>query len=353
MVSEIRLGLVAFCSPTGLGYQTRAIHQHLKPAKTMVVDLSSYNGMPLHPDWYPDAWRFVRGFPTDQDCDEFLDGLDSVIVCETPLNYRLFAAAEKRGVRTILQANPEFCDYLTSSPPPRPTLIGLPSTWMEDEIRHAVPGIPVEALPVPIDLSALPQRAITEARRFIHIAGRPAAHDRNGTLDFIAAARIAARSMPGAEFIIFCQTPTDEISRALLGAPITLVGAVSDPTEMYREADILVLPRRYGGLCLPAQEAVGSGIPVLMPAISPNNSWLPHSWLLPVRPDHQRFMARSPINLYGVEVPVLAQRMIALYRDRARVVRMHHEAQTLARRLSWDALLSRYEEVIGLQELAA
>ena len=34
---------------------------------------------------------------------------------------------------------------------------------------------------------------------------------------------------------------------------------------------MLVLPRKYGGLCLPALEAAASGLAVLMPDISPNH----------------------------------------------------------------------------------
>jgi glycosyltransferase involved in cell wall biosynthesis len=38
-------------------------------------------------------------------------------------------------------------------------------------------------------------------------------------------------------------------------------------------ADVLVLPRRYAGLCLPALEAMADGCPVIMTDAPPQNGW--------------------------------------------------------------------------------
>jgi hypothetical protein len=47
-----------------------------------------------------------------------------------------------------------------------------------------------------------------------------------------------------------------------------------EPTDdqwgMYDDQDVLLLPRRYGGLCLPALEAASMGLVVAMPECSPN-----------------------------------------------------------------------------------
>src|SRR6202035_4449776 len=99
-----KLGLLTYATSTGLGYQTKSLHDHLKPSKTMLVDLSQYNHMPLDPTWYK-APITTHGFPTDYEIDQFLDGLDVVFVCETPLNYYLFKRARELGIKTILQYN--------------------------------------------------------------------------------------------------------------------------------------------------------------------------------------------------------------------------------------------------------
>jgi glycosyltransferase involved in cell wall biosynthesis len=39
---------------------------------------------------------------------------------------------------------------------------------------------------------------------------------------------------------------------------------------MYENQHLLIIPRRYGGLCLPALEAAACGLVVAMPDVSPN-----------------------------------------------------------------------------------
>src|SRR3954469_794163 len=99
-----RLGMLVYATDTGLGVQTRAAYRHLKPVKTMLVDLTAYNHLPIHDDWYSFDIR-TNGFPTNLEIDTFLHGLDAVFVCETPLTYYLFDRARQLGIRTIQQPN--------------------------------------------------------------------------------------------------------------------------------------------------------------------------------------------------------------------------------------------------------
>jgi glycosyltransferase involved in cell wall biosynthesis len=340
---DYRLGVVAFCSDTGLGTQTRAYCKYLNPVKVMVVDLSPLNHMSIHPEWYPDAWRVVKGIPAPKDCDEFLEDLDCILLAETPLSYHLFEAARRKGIASILVYNFEFLDYLNQPHLPRPTLLAAPSTWNIERVRQL--GMPVVELPVPVDAGQLPQRTITKATRFFHIAGRPAVHDRNGTLHFIEAAKLAAQHEP-LEFTLYCQQPSEVMRRALRGSTIKLVEHVTDSADLYRDGDVLVMPRRYGGLCLPVNEAISCGIPVLMPDVSPNNDWLPSDWLLPTTRRTYQFMAHTPVDVHSVLVPAVAQKMLDLYRHPDAVECMHEQAKALAGELSWERLKPRYEEVI-------
>lgn len=350
-----RFGLITFATDTGLGIQTRSLFEHLHPTKVMLVDLNAYNHMPVHREWYDSSssLQYVTGFPTHADVDRFLDGLDTVMCCETPLNYLLFSRAAELGIKTVLQANPEFCDYLNQFPPARPTVIGLPSPWMRSDIERVAGTAQVIDLPAPIALDELHEHTAPQARTFVHVAGRPAHGDRNGTLDFIAAAQVAAPAAPEARFVVYCQQPTPEIHRAITGTGVELRGAVERPADIYQDADVLVLPRRYGGLCLPQQEAIGCGIPVLMPDISPNNHWLPLDWLIPVQSHTEVFMARSPITMYRANVQSLAMRMVWMYRDAEQFQKMRGQARELAQTRSWDALLPLYREVLRLDEVAA
>lgn len=338
-----KFGLLCYATDTGLGRQTKLLHDLMRPAKTMLVDISSYNNLPLHLDWYDHVDVKTTGFPTRQDIDSFLVGLDAVFICETPLNYYLISRANELGVATILQYNYEFFDYIPNPFLPKPTVFAGPTLWNKE--RLAQQGFNITHLPLPIDISVLPQRTITQARHFFHVAGRPAVHDRNGTLDFVKAVRMLSPASD-VHYTVYCQAPTAELRRAVAGTRVQIVEHLPDYTDMFRHGDVMVLPRRYGGLCLPLNEAIGSGIPVLMTDVDPNNTWLPREWLVPVMPRSTTFTAHCPVELHSVNVQRLAERMNDLYRRPELVAVMHQQAKDLAASLSWEKLEPRYEEVV-------
>ena len=75
---------------------------------------------------------------------------------------------------------------------------------------------------------------------------------------------------------------------------------------MYFGFDLMVLPRRYAGLCLPMNEALLSGLPVFMTNISPNNNVLPSDWLVDAQIIDQ-FKAKTLIDVYGANPRQLAE----------------------------------------------
>jgi len=100
------------------------------------------------------------------------------------------------------------------------------------------------------------------------------------------------------------------------------------------------MPRKYGGLCLPINEALGAEMPVIAPNISPNNLWLPKEWLTPA---HQsiKLKARQVVDIYEPDLKALAQKMDQFcdtdFYDSAR-----GKAKELKESISWDNLLPLY-----------
>lgn len=337
---SIRLGLIAYGTPTGLGYQTRALHDHLHPVKTLLIDLSERKGLPLHREWFPGAT--VVKAPTERDLARFLDGLDVVLCCETPINYDLFRLARLRGVRTVLQINFEFLDYFRDPFLPKPTVFATPSPWNLDRLNPG-PFPRVWPLPVPIDPASIPQRQVTEARTFLHVGGRPAARDRNGTHDFI---HLAARCPNlDARWILACQSPGPELRRAIRGTRVELLGDVPDPGDLYAVGDIMILPRRYGGLCMPALEALTAGMPVIMPDIPPNNLWLPADWLAPAQVI-DTLQAKTSIDLHHTDPAALEALIRRAHADPGMVADWAATARSIAKRWTWDELLPSYRDFL-------
>lgn len=335
----MRLGLIARADHRGLGQQTRAVFEQLHPAKTMVVNCPSAHPLPLHLEYFPGA-TVVNRIPTDQDCHDFLrEGIDVVYSAETFYNPNLPDIARQYGVKTVLHINREFLDRKD-----RPDLWAAPSWWHFDEIPD-----PKIFLPVPIDLSKYPPQPPRDtATRFLHVIGRPAIHDRNGTADLLDALAYVPTPI---ELTIRCQ---DEhyVSGLLASRRIPRhihlnvhTGDVPNHADLYTGQDVLVLPRRFGGLCLPANEALGAGLPVVMPDISPNNTWLPAEWLVPAE-SRASFMAKTRVEVFSADHRALASTIYQFARDRTYFATSQDTARRMAKELSWDALKPAYEHAL-------
>lgn len=336
----MRLGLIARADSRGLGIQCKGVYDALRPARTMVVDCPSANPLPLRRDWYPDA-TWINGLPTAPDFRSWLTGVDVVYTAETGYGQALWSEAERASVKTILHFNREFLD-----PADHPTLWAAPSMWRYDEAPD-----PKLFLPVPIALARfadLQREAKPTATHFLHIIGRPAVHDRNGTVDLLAALPYVRSRVT---VTIRCQDPAyvpSLLHARSVPANVELVihsADIPNYWENYRGADVLVMPRRFGGLCLPVQEALGAGAPVIMPNISPNE-WLPGDWLVPAAKTGT-FVAKARIDIHATDPRALAAKIDQFATDRDFYAESQTAARDLAKRHSWDALLPEYRRVLA------
>jgi glycosyltransferase involved in cell wall biosynthesis len=147
------------------------------------------------------------------------------------------------------------------------------------------------------------------------------------------------------------QTSGDDV-RALAAradvAPVTYLVEDLPPTELpalYRAADVVVLPYRAEGFCLPALEAMACGVPVIHTAAGPTGEFCPPDagWALSSR--RVSFEARTyagptagPACALEVDPDVLAAalRTAAGVGPEARAERGAH-ARRAAERMSWAA----------------
>lgn len=344
----MRLGLIARADSRGLGVQTHAFYRAMKPARTLVIDCPS--AQPLTPrfDRFPDA-TIVHGWPTVHDFEPFLDGLDVVYTaeCDYTRDGTLYSLAQRMGVKTVLHLNWEFFDHARNPSLPRPSLFAAPSLWHYDEIPN-----PKMLLPVPIEsdrFDGMQRPSKPTATHFLHIVGRPAVYDRNGTRDLLAALPYVRSRVT---VTIRCQDPAyvpGLLHARSIPANVELVIHSADlPNywDLYQIGDVLVMPRRFGGLSLPVNEALGAGIPVIMPNISPNNTWLPADWLVPATKTGQ-FTAKTCIDIHTTDPQALAAKIDQFATDRTFCAEAQTTARDLAKRLSWDALLPEYQRIFS------
>ena len=318
-------------------------------SRLLLIDLSKLNGMPTHHERYPiQKKRITDGIPTDADVEWLVDGVDAVFLCETPLNFYLYEYAKEKNVIVVNQFNYEFLDHLKDPYKPRPDILAAPTYWGVNHVKKL--GIAqVEVWPVPISEIHLRQLGIKPFSTFIHIVGRPAAQDRNGTIAFLTAAVKLGKQY---KYKIFVQTPAEPktceawkplneaiiAAKMILGDNLEVVENLEDNSEMYQSGEILVLPRKYGGLCLPMLEALSWGLPVIMPNITPNKQQLPTEWLVEAK-IAGTFQTQTEIILYDVFVEDLISKMRYVAEN---LYEANKKAGYLARARTWGVMRELY-----------
>jgi glycosyltransferase involved in cell wall biosynthesis len=306
-VCAVSLGIIARSDNTGLGNQTRELVEMLNPEKILLIDSTPFNKNKQHPEWY--AGRNVItsfGFPEDGLVDKFLNGLEVILSCEIFYSDTLVLKARALGIKTILQYNYELFQNLSRKEAPLPDVLLSPSLWNIDRVKLMFgKKSKVIHLPPPTNyllFDKIKQKNLSkDHNRLLHIVGRKAAHDRNGTESVM---NMLKYSKADYELVIQSQTPIEsKIKDSRLKIKI---GNPANREDMYGGFDGMILPRKYAGLCLPMNEALFSGLPVFMTDISPNNKILPNKWLTAVRDDGS-FMAKTRISLFSADPRSLAR----------------------------------------------
>lgn len=340
----MNVGLIARSNARGLGTQTYEAWRGY-PFHSVLHILDDNKQWPENPDLYPRAHlvHWVPGEPLDPaPLIEFMQGLDAIFSVETLYDESLVAMARNRNIRTVVQANPEFVRMGGKGRPnPEPTIWTFPTPWMIDQM----PSQRILPVPVPVGVGAKPA-AIDDPLVVLHVAGHRAAGDRNGT-EFVTDA-IANIKRPMTLRIIGQDGPNTIFRERDIRLPdhvdLELIETgVDDRWQMYEGVHLCLLPRRYGGLCLPAIEAMACGVVPLMPNCSPNHIW-PIEVLSSAR-------GRSQLTPFGhVETETsfplhLAHTLDDLEKCRERIQDKRDEALAWAAENTWERLKPQYDQI--------
>jgi glycosyltransferase involved in cell wall biosynthesis len=211
----------------------------------------------------------------------------------------LFGFARQQGTKTILQYNYELFGNLTNPNWSLPDVLLSPSLWNIEIVKEKFGSVcDVIHLPPPTNESlfnkAKDNNLSKDHNRILHIAGKKAAKDRNGTESIF---EMIKHSKEDYELVIKSQTPLNpncKDSRVKIE-----IGNPASRENMYDGFDAMILPRRYAGLCLPMNEAPMSALPVFMTNVSPNNKILPEDWLVESTKIGS-FRTKSMVDIYDI-----------------------------------------------------
>lgn len=337
----MKLGVIARSEARGLAHQTLDVCRNLHPDRVLLIDPGPDKRFTQHPERFA-AWdvttaRWTAGRLDERVVRPWLQGLDVVYTAETPYDARLPQWAAEAGCGVVVHANPEF---LNAQDAAAAVTWWAATPWRLDHLpaRTRVVPMPVPAVPATRVDAEKSERLV----RFLHVAGWPAVGDRNGT-GIVAEA--AQRMRSDAEVLIRGQHRDVTRYRRLTPRLKVAAGNVADQWDLYRDADVLVMPRRFGGLCLPVLEALACGLPVVMPDYSPNEVW-PGPRVPAV--EGQAVATRAGlIPLYETDAVALAATLDELATNPEVLDKHRQEARDWAAANTWDALRPMWEDELA------
>lgn len=336
----MRLGMLVRADDRGLGNMTWEAWRHLQPERTLVVRVGALTPYEERLDRYPDArvadWDGVS--LAEDDMDWLLEGSDVIYTAETPYDYRLLELARLRGVATVVHGMWEFLRWAVDDSLPRPDLFLAPSTWCYEAWPE-----PKALLPVPVALDRFAGRQRTQVDQFLHVGGHRAHADRNGTNAVLAALRHVRRPAP---LLIRSQSRVSVPTR-VRGVQVTAaIRDVEDYWRLYDQGDVLLAPRRYGGLSLPMNEAMAAGMAVIASDIEPQNEFLPGTALVG-GPRRQQRAAAQIVPAIDVDPRGLAAKMDELVKEPELVAELSAASLAYAESISWERLLPSYRALLA------
>jgi hypothetical protein len=339
----VRIGLLARAEDRGLGIQTWEWWRHMRPDATLVVDLAELTGgFPMHPGRYESApvarWDGER-FTDEAMVRDWLAGVDALYTAETLYDDRMAGWCAAAGVRAHVHINPELWRARRAE---RAAVVPwAPTAWRLD---HLPPSTQVVPVPVPLDRWPVPapQRANDEAA-FLHVAGKRAAGDRNGTSLLLAALQRVSVPM---RMRIITQDPRLPVPRCHPAVHVDLhVGGIEDYWRLYDDADVLVMPRRYGGLCLPVNEAAGAGLALVMSDVAPNHRWPIEA--VQIESTTTMAVPAGEISTAAAHVGALTQTLTRLATDEALRHQRQRHARAWAQQMAWSMHVDEIREAMA------
>lgn len=334
----MRIGLIARSEiARGIAIQSRNFFDNMPVDRVLLVHMPRPD-CPEAPWWYGDKYTDAMYDPVHHHLDEnlvksWMHGLDILFTVETPNDWRIPGWCKELGVKLVIQGNPEFVRHGRPGfeDHPHPDQWWWPTSW---RLEHLPPG---RVMPVPMNQREM-KPTEDERLHVLHVIGKRAFGDRNGTDVLVQAARMIGQNIKLTIHSI--DGGVTEFGRNTRVEMDYKLDPVTDQWSMYEDQDLLVLPRRYGGLCLPALEANACGMVVAMPDASPNDELATFRFQAAIRRSVN--LACGPVGIIETNATALAQDIdrIAIRHRRDRLDSMRAEQQWLLP--TWADWTERY-----------
>ena len=333
--------LIARADNGGLANMLLPLAEHVRFDKILVVFAGHTTRGLAHPERYQSLGevRICDRGPRATEMEWLTNGVEVVYTAETWYHPFILELAQRKGVRTVVHAMPELWSMHEAS-----SEVWAPTPWRTDVLPPHT-----RVVPVPVDRERIQHRAQNlSALTLVHVTSN-AMCDRDGTDLVLAAA-------PHLNFeteirIIGRNDKYDAVKSMYCGlAHVQFEGAFDGPFwELWNSTqatDLLVQPRRFGGLCLTMQEAAARGLPIVTLDLNPQRSHLSTFNLIPSQPTGWTPMKGGSFNVMTCDPLRLATHLNQLAQTQLAVDFLAGVSDKWAKALDWSEWVEEYERLL-------
>jgi len=327
-----RIGMIARMCNSGLGTLSWEFANHLKPHKVLLVENGLFQTFPERYKEFNTKEVPAHSTISKEYRDWLFEDTDIILSIETFYTWGIVPLAKEVGIKTVLITMLEMTPEII---PAKPDLFICPSL-----LDYRVISEPKTYLPIPLNAEKLVWRKRTKAKVFIHPASHGGMSGRKGTNLLLEAMGYVKSDI---KLIIYTWKDISSQNEKVIIKKINF----ENYWQIWREADVLVYPQDYNGICLPVQEAFASGLGIISTNIFPFNEYLPHDLLF--EPDGF-YNTRADSGLLEVEAAKIDPKKIAEKIDEVASMDSIEKYSLIgkewAEENSWNKLLPKYEKVL-------
>lgn len=349
------IGIVVRTDQGGLAAQTDMLQRCIQPDAILLVDLDEHKrrgDSQFHR--FADLLGHVETCTSDvippAQLVSFARQVDVLLTVEclytgTGMTSEKTWRAVNDVTTTVLVANPELW---AGYPAHR---IVLPTMWEQ----HRLPDATVILHPVDVAAVESRRRVRETAKIFLHVEA-PAMLDRNGT-------ELVAKSLQHVTEPCTLIVRSHQPQRRSILRNITQVGNVKVVWDDRRvpdwqdgyddDVDVLLLPRRYGGLSMVVQEAAALGVPSIMLDLDPQRTERWPGWCVPARVHRRSLMRGGEFDVHTCEPTVLAAAVNGAARGELDLNGESHRALAWSAARSWPHVKDQWARVLAPAEVKA
>jgi hypothetical protein len=305
-------GLIVRADSGGLAHLTLDVAEHVEHDRVLVQHGSNWNA------------EAVAGW---------LRGLDLVWSAETWYEPRFLDWAAEADARPHLYAMPELL----------PPAEGRLARWQKTaQPAPCMTDLPVVPFPAPTETIPFFPRGGGIRPRFLFVSC-PAMADRHGWATVEAALPLVTEPC---ELVVHGAPVPDPIGFGIGNVHVTWRPPSASRAEVYADADVLLLPRRYGCLSLLMLEAASAGLPIVTTDLDPQRGWF-GAWpelLVPTVGTPETVPMKGGLwPVYTADPEGLAARIDALVRRPDEVAALSWAFRRWALDRSWERLLPAWD----------